>query len=89
MTHSSATATVISERSLKSEAARADVETGEYLARLRLGEFYCWRCRGWHEAEAFDPDSRRFGGRAGSCRQALRDARRAEILEKLNGGAAG
>ncbi len=61
----------IGERTLKIEAARAGVTPEKYLARLRQGVLYCYRCRDWHDAGAFPADSRRHSGRAGSCRDAI------------------
>ena len=51
-------ATMTSEHTLKSEAARAGVDVGEYQARLRQGLLWCYRCQDWHEAEAFPADAR-------------------------------
>ena len=50
---------VTSERTLKMEAARAGVGVGEYQARLRQGLLWCYRCRDWHQADAFPADARR------------------------------
>src|SRR5580700_685141 len=69
-------APVISEHTLKIEAARAGVGVGEYQARLRQGLLWCYRCQDWHQAEAFPADARRHSGRAGSCHQAIRAAAR-------------
>ena len=69
-------ATMTGERTLKIEAARAGVGVGEYQARLRQGLLWCYRCRDWHQAEAFPADARRHSGRGGSCRQAIRAAAR-------------
>lgn len=69
-------ATMTSEHTLKSEAARAGVGVGEYQARLRQGLLWCYRCQDWHQAEAFPADARRHSGRAGSCHHAIRAAAR-------------
>jgi len=69
-------ATMTSEHTLKIEAARAGVGVAEYQARLRQGLLWCYRCRDWHQAEAFPADARRHSGRAGSCHQAIRAAAR-------------
>jgi hypothetical protein len=71
-----ATAAVVSEHTLKIEAARAGVGVEEYQARLRQGLLWCYRCQDWHQAEAFPADARRHSGRAGSCQQAIRAAAR-------------
>src|SRR5579862_1051775 len=47
------TAAVTSEHTLKIEAARAGVSVAEYQARLRRGLLWCYRCRDWHQADAF------------------------------------
>jgi hypothetical protein len=69
-------ATMTSEHTLKSEAARAGVGVGEYQDRLRQGLLWCYRCQDWHQAEAFPADARRHSGRAGSCHQAILAAAR-------------
>jgi hypothetical protein len=78
------------QHTLKIEAARAGVATGEYLARLAEGLVYCWRCEVWHQAGDFDVDRRRHTRRAGSCRRAILAARAGvttgEYLARLAGG---
>jgi hypothetical protein len=69
-------AMVISEHTLKIEAARAGVGVEEYRARLGQGLLWCYRCQDWHQAEAFPADARRHSGRSGSCHQSLRAAAR-------------
>jgi hypothetical protein len=73
---------VTSEHTLKIEAARAGVDVGEYQARLRQGLLWCYRCRDWHQAEAFPADARRHSGRAGSCQQAIRAAARDALADR-------
>jgi hypothetical protein len=77
------------QHTLKIEAARAGVATGEYLARLAEGLVYCWRCEVWHQAGDFDVDRRRHTRRAGSCRRAILAARAGvttgEYLARLAG----
>ena len=75
-------APVISEHTLKIEAARAGVGVGEYQARLRQGLLWCYRCQDWHQAEAFPADARRHSGRSGSCRRAIRDAAHASLAAR-------
>ena len=75
-------ATMTSEHTLKSEAARAGVGVGEYQARLRQGLLWCYRCQDWHQAEAFPADARRHSGRAGSCHQAIRAAARDAVARR-------
>lgn len=75
-------APVISEHTLKIEAARAGVGVGEYQARLRQGLLWCYRCQDWHQAEAFPADARRHSGRSGSCRQAIRAAAHASLAAR-------
>ena len=75
-------ATMTSEHTLKSEAARAGVGVGEYQARLRQGLLWCYRCQDWHQAEAFPADARRHSGRAGSCHQAIRAAVRDALASR-------
>ena len=76
------TAAVTSEHTLKIEAARAGVGVGEYQARLRQGLLWCYRCRDWHQADAFPADARRHSGRAGSCHQAIRAAVRDALASR-------
>ena len=78
-------ATMTSEHTLKSEAARAGVGVGEYQARLRQGLLWCYRCQDWHQAEAFPADARRHSGRAGSCHQAIRAAARDALVGRGQG----
>src|ERR1700693_2973526 len=75
-------ATMTSEHTLKSEAARAGVGVGEYQARLRQGLLWCYRCQDWHQAEAFPADARRHSGRGGSCRQAIRAGVRDTLADR-------
>jgi hypothetical protein len=75
-------AAVTSEHTLKIEAARAGVGVEEYQARLRQGLLWCYRCRDWHQAEAFPADARRHCGRSGSCRQALHAAAHAALAAR-------
>jgi hypothetical protein len=75
-------APVISEHTLKIEAARAGVGVGEYQARLRQGLLWCYRCQDWHQAEAFPADARRHSGRSGSCRRAIRAAAHASLAAR-------
>ena len=59
------------EHTLKIEAARAGVGIEEYLARLRQGMVYCWRCEDWQQAGEFAVEPRRHTGRAGSCQRSI------------------
>ena len=76
-------ATMTSEHTLKSEAARAGVDVGEYQARLRQGLLWCYRCQDWHQAEAFPADARRHSGRARTSRPTA--ARRAAAAGPVRG----
>lgn len=70
---------VIGEHTLKIEAARAGVTAQEYLARLRQGLLYCYRCQDWHSEDAFPVDNRRHSGRAGTCTRAILAAARQQL----------
>lgn len=66
---------------LRQAAARAGVTPAEYAARLEQGQVWCYRCLGWHRAEAFPPDARSHTGRAGFCEQSIR----AEVHSSVRG----
>ena len=80
--------TMLGERVLRTEAARAGVPVQEYLGRLGQGLLYCYRCENWHDADAFARDRRRPSGRAGSCLRSVREARQAPIRRALPSPAA-
>lgn len=53
---------------MKVAAGRAGVPLGEYLARVAVGEKWCWKCKAWHPALAFAIDRSRHDGLAAQCR---------------------
>jgi hypothetical protein len=63
--------------SLERAAERAGMGANEYTDRLDRGDLYCYRCQAFHPAGEFGSDRSRIGGKAGSCRRSLGDARKA------------
>jgi len=55
------------EGALKCAAKKTNTPIGEYLAKIEVGEKWCYHCREWHPRSAFGPNKVKKDGLDGVC----------------------
>lgn len=65
---------------LKASARRIGISFDKYLARVRAGEKYCWRCRSWKPSTAFNVDRSKADGHTASCQSCRRKPKQLRLI---------